>query len=231
MAGAFCGLVLMGVIAGPVVVGAVLGVALRASLKSSNFSHRSYLPVLLAALMPIVWAAIEGPPRPIGAIESVSTSERIDATARDVFDALVFHEQVSTPPPLLVEWLLPEPVRTEGVIIAPGDTTVCVYTSGTLTKRATHVEGGRLLAFDVVEQSIGLEREVTLTGGRFVLEPLADGATRLTLMTEFRPRLTPRLAWRWGEAMAVHALHAHVIDAIRERAEGDAHLAATDGAR
>jgi len=81
------------------------------------------------------------------------------------------------------------------------------------------VTSNELLRFDVIEQHIGYERDVRLIDGSFKFEALSPDRTRVTLTTRYEPLLTPRLIWRWGERIAVHTLHAHVLEGMRRGAE------------
>ena len=96
---------------------------------------------------------------------------------------------------------------------------VNIPNKGHITKRVTEVRSPELLAFDVIEQSIGYERDVRLISGSFELSP--DGAThtRITLNTTYQPLLGPRWAWALGEDYAIHTLHSHVLEGMRLHAE------------
>ena len=218
LGGALCGLILGSIAFGPILLGFALGIGVRQTLKLSGFSQRSYLPILLFAGFPMVWAIIEGGPAR-HAPERVSSSLVVDSTPERLWDSIVFYEELGHAPPLLVRWGTARPLRSSGSITRPGDEKRCVWSTGRLTKRATVVEPGRRLEFVVVEQSIGYERDLRLIGGSFELTPMGPDRTRVTLTTVYEPRLTPRFAWGTFERGVVHTLHGHVLEGMRLNAE------------
>ena len=219
MAGVFCGVVLIGVVFGPMTFGMLIGLALRLVLKATNFSQRAYLPAILALLAPIFWGVIEGPARQDHAVEMIETSRVVDAPIEAVWDSVVFFEEVEHKPPLILRIGLAHPLSTSGSAKAVGDVKRCLYDKGHITKQITDVELHQRLSFAVIEQQIGYERDVRLIGGNFAFEAIDEKRTRVTLTTEYRPLLTPRFAWRWGERIAVHTLHNHVLEGMAIKAE------------
>lgn len=217
-AGAICGAILAAIFLVPLFIGIVAGSALRYRLKDSNtYTMRDYLPLIAIVLLP----ALTGFAEPRGMsdrIETIRTTRAIPASPEKVWDALVFFEETGGPPPVLLDLFLPTPLAVEGERESPGDLTTCVYTNGELVKRVREADPARELAFDVVEQTIGLERVVHLEDGAFLLAPGDNGGTVLTLETRYRSAMRPRFAWRWSERLAVHQLHAHVISEIDHNA-------------
>lgn len=218
IAGVFCGLALVAILAGPLAGGAFLGWILRAILKGSRFSQAGHLKLLPFLLLGPVWALIEGPPGQYRR-EVVSTTEVIAAPTNAVWDSIVFFEEVTHEPPLILRVGLARPLYTLGAAQAVGDRKVCVYNKGHITKEIAQAEPGRLLAFNVIEQEIGYERDVRLVGGSFALTPMTPSTTNVVLTTEYAPRLAPRFAWRPFEHYAVHTLHGHVLEGMRRKAE------------
>ena len=216
LAGFFCALVLVGVFIAPITVGTVLGVGLRKIMKRTGFSQGSYLPVLVALLMPVVWGRLSVVER--RPVERVSTEVVVDVPRERVWESLVFYEEVTHPPPWILEVGLARPLRTQGQARSVGDVKRCIYNKGPITKRLTAVEPGRRLAFEVIEQQIGYERDVRLVGGAFELEDAGAGKTRVRLVSEYEPKLGPRVAWRWGERIAFGTLHGYVIEGVRRKA-------------
>ena len=117
-------------------------------------------------------------------------------------------------PPILLRIGLVRPVSTTGASAAPGDVKVCIYNRGRISKRITAASAPNLLAFEVIEQQIGYERDVRLIGGSFELAPEGDAATRVRLTTVYEPLLTPRWCWRPAERLAVRLLHGHVLEGM-----------------
>lgn len=225
VAGLFCGLVLGGIVFGPIFVGTVLGVWLRLGLKNTRFGQREYLPVILLALLfGSAWA--EGPVGP-QRVETVRTSAVLEASADDAWNAVVFYEDVTHPAPVLLRVGLPRPVRTIGASQTAGDVKRCIYTHGHLTKRITRAERGVRLEFEVVEQEL-MKQDVRLVGGSFEFEPLGPNATRVTLVTRYEPLILPRVLWRPVERLVVHTLHRHVLEGMQRNVEGVLHTALAD---
>jgi hypothetical protein len=222
LAGVFCGLTLGAITLGPILIGAMLGVGLRSALKQGGFSQRSYLPVLLVLLVPVVCAAVQGRPRGHRPVESISTVGVIAAPVGPCWDSIMFYEEVTHEPPWILKVGLARPLYTTGMSQRVGDIKRCMYNKGPISKLITRVRPGELLAFEVVEQRIGYERDVRLTGGAFAFRAASPERTEVTLTTSYEPLLSPRWVWRPFERVAVHTLHNYVIEGMRLRAEGGA---------
>lgn len=227
LAGVFCGMTLAGVFFGPLLIGVALGVIFRRALKSSPYSQRAYLRSLVFLVIPIVWTLFEGAGPDPGHVAVVVTERSIVAAPGDVWEALMFYEEVDADPPLLLRLGLPRPVRAEGSMRRVGDVKICVYEHGELHKRITRVETHARIDFEVIHQRIGFERSVSLRSGAFTLTPTAGGGTRLALATAYTPHLAPRTVWGPIERLAVRTLHHHVIDGIERAmaAENETRLA------
>jgi hypothetical protein len=221
VAGVFCGLVLAGMFIGPILIGTLLGSLLRSILKASKFSQRWHLPVWILLAVPMTAGLIEGRPGTRHAIESIETTATLPVDAATAFESIMFYEEVRHPPPLILRIGLAHPLFTSGSSQRVGDVKSCIYNKGHITKRITAIEPARRLAFEVIEQDIGYEIDVRLVGGAFEFEPLPDGSTRITLVTEYEPLLNPRWCWRPFERYAVHTLHEHVIEGMRRLATGE----------
>ncbi len=203
----------------PAFVGAALG-ALFAALFGNRTppTRRRYRTFLLLALVPpLLQIAEDRLVTRDHAIIEVSTAHDIDAPPEEVWRSLHFYEEIGGEVPLLLRIGMPVPVRAEGSKAAVGDIETCVYERGHLKKRITERVESCRLAFDVIEQAIHFERDLTLVGGSFDLAPLGRG-TRLTLSTRYRPLCYPSFVWRPLEAWVLHTLHGHVAGAIRRRA-------------
>ena len=219
LAGLFCGLILAASLAGPLLIGMLFGWVLRIQVRKTRFKQRFYLPMIALIILPGVVAGLEwclGSPAPI---EVVSTSRLMPFSAREVWDSLMFYEEVTHDPPALARIGLPRPLRTTGQIRGVGDIKVCVYDKGRLAKRVTVYEPGAYLGFDVVEQ-VGIEdRSVALLEGGFRIEALGPGRSRLTLTTVYQPLLAARWYWRPLEYAVAHSLHEHVLTGIELEAQ------------
>ena len=217
--GLFCGLVLAAIALAPILIGTAAGVLLRLVMKGSTFDQRWHLPLIAFLLLPVFAALVERGTNVPAPLETVATSQVIDAPPAAAWDAIQFYEDVRHGPPPLFRLGMPRALYTTGRAAAPGDTRTCVYDKGRLTKRVTAVDPGRRFAFRVVEQ--GFERHsMTLEGGSFDFEPVkgAPRRTRVTLTTTYRPHLGPRWCWRPFEKYTVHTLHSHVLRGMDEQA-------------
>lgn len=217
--GVFCAMVLAGFAAVPIAIGAGAGHVARLVMKAKGYDLRRPLVLLLLLGAGIGMGVVDRLTTPARGVRVVSTERVIEQPIDLVWAGVMFYEEVRHDPPLILRVGLVRPLRTEGTINGPGDVKVCVYNKGRLTKRAAVVAPPRLLEFEVIEQRIGYERDVRLTGGSFSLEPLGPGRTRVTLSTRYEPLLSPRGMWAWGEDWAVHTLHGHVLEGMVLEAE------------
>lgn len=218
ISGLLCSLIAFAVAFGPMLVGALLGHLLRRKLKRSRFSQRSYLPVLLLALLPLSLAAVENQLQIAPEPSVVRTSRTIRAPLDRVWDSIRFYEQLENDKPLLFRLGAPEPIGTQGNLDRPGDIQTCVYRKGHVRKRLRQSDFGRAIVFDVIEQHIGFERSVRLRSGSFEFESLGPESTRLTLQTEYDALLRPRWSWSVAERHILRTLHEYILDGIEQEA-------------
>lgn len=147
--------------------------------------------------------------------EAVATRTHFDSSPEAVWNRLMFYEEVPGRPPLLLRLFLPHPVRTEGDRAGIGGKVRCIYSAGDLVKRITAFDPPHLLQFEVVEQCLGIERFVRLTGGSWRVHRRRDGA-ELVLVTNYRALLRPRRLWRPLEKLLARQLHRHILHGVRE---------------
>jgi hypothetical protein len=152
---------------------------------------------------------------------TVLTTADIDATPEQVWEHIVFYEETTQSRTWLLKIGLPAPVAVRGERNAAGDLAKCVYNKGYIVKKMTRVDYGRVLAFDVVEQSIHFERDISLIDGSFRLEPIGPARTRVYLTTRYISHIRPTWLWGPSERAVIHALHTHVLEAIRLNIKGD----------
>ncbi|MBL4592167.1 MAG: hypothetical protein JKY96_09445 [Phycisphaerales bacterium] len=214
IAGIFCAVILYVVCILPFGFGVFIGYAVREDALKKNPMFRAYLPLILLTF-PFAWHLLGGAGGGHTKEISISTTRIVIGEPEDVWDALMFFEDVESNPPLLMRIALPRPLYTQGPMDSVGDRRVCVYTKGKLTKEITEVSPSETLAFTVVEQEF--EPSVRLTRGRFALEDLGDGRTRLTLTTRYVPVHSPRFVWHWAEIVGARTLHTHVINGIESQ--------------
>lgn len=144
------------------------------------------------------------------AIDAVTTRAGFEAPPHEVWQKMIFYEEVPQRPPLLLRLFLPSPVKTQGGGKRVGATVECSYSSGNLIKRFTVLEPPSLVRFDVIGQNLGVERCVTTVEGSYEIR--ADGCgSEVALTTRYRGHLRPRWLWRWLEGLLAHQLHRHIL--------------------
>jgi hypothetical protein len=150
---------------------------------------------------------------------SIVTGMSFSASPGQVWDGLMFYEQIPRRPPIHLRLLLPAPMRAEGRGSAVGDETRCVYDKGHLLKRLTRIEPWRHCEFDVVEQELAIGGGIRLTSGSYTLLELPGGSTRMELETRYVSAVRPRWLWRRIEAAVCYAFHRHLLGAMRREVE------------
>jgi hypothetical protein len=148
---------------------------------------------------------------------TIVTRMNIAAAPGQVWDVLMFYEEIEVPPPMLLRLLLPLPIRTEGSKRAVGDVAMCLYEGGHLRKRVTHVDPGRYYGFEVVEQQLAVGAGLMLAGGCYVLRELPSQATEVAVTTRYVSRKRPGWLWKPIEAAVCHMFHRHLLNAMRHR--------------
>ena len=214
-AGLFCALILFFVTLIPIGVGLFLGTWLRLRLKDHDPLFCAYLPAILLILTPFAlhFAGFSGKAHTTEL--AVTTSRIVIGTPEDVWETLMFFEDVGTTPPLLMRLALPRPLYSTGSMKQVGDRRVCVYTKGKLAKEIVKISENETLVFRIIEQEF--EPSVRLTSGQFLLEPMGNRRTKISLTTKYIPVHSPRFAWRWAEIAGAQTLHMHVINGIESQ--------------
>jgi hypothetical protein len=146
---------------------------------------------------------------------SVVTRMNFSVPPEEVWQGLMFYEQIGKRPPLLLRLLLPIPIRTEGRKSEVGDEVKCEYVSGHLLKRVIHVAHGRDYVFEVIEQNLSLGAGVKLLGGGYTVRELPGGGTQVSLQTSYVSRNRPRWLCQRIEAAVCHSFHRYILKAMR----------------
>ena len=146
--------------------------------------------------------------------EAVETALHLDATPEEVWEGIIFYEEVPRRPPWFLRIFLPRPIRTDGEKMRVGAIVLCTYDGGHLLKRITAVEPARLVRFDVLEQRLGVEDCVSMSQGSYEIRA-AEAGSEVVLTTHYRGRLRPRRLWRPLERSLAHRLHRHILDGMR----------------
>jgi polyketide cyclase/dehydrase/lipid transport protein len=151
-------------------------------------------------------------------LTSVLTPMTFAASPAQVWDRLMYYEQIEARPPLHLRMLLPVPIRTIGRKTQVGDEAKCLYEGGHLIKRITQIDAGRCYAFEVIEQAMEVGGGMKLSGGVYQLREI-PGGTEVTLSTRYRSPRRPRWLWKPIEAAVCHSFHRHILRAMRREAE------------
>lgn len=146
--------------------------------------------------------------------EAVMTQIHFNASPEEVWNQIMFYEEVPGRPPFLLRILLTDPIRTEGDKTRVGATVRCTYTGGDLVKRITTVASPHFLQFNVLEQFLGIEGCILALGGSYQIHACGE-ATDVVLITNYRAYLRPRCLWRRVEAILLSQLHNHILGGIR----------------
>ncbi|HYL99009.1 MAG TPA: hypothetical protein VEZ90_08650 [Blastocatellia bacterium] len=145
--------------------------------------------------------------------EDILTTVRFNAPPEALWRGILFYEEVSFPPPLILRLFLPHPVRTSGDKTRTGSTVLCVYSAGRLIKMITEVEPPNLVRFDVLEQRLGIEGCITTMSGSYQIRPGHDGSD-VILRTCYRGHLRPRALWRPLERFLAHRVHRYILSGM-----------------
>ncbi|MEO8133829.1 MAG: hypothetical protein ABI831_07640 [Betaproteobacteria bacterium] len=147
---------------------------------------------------------------PSHAVDLVTTAAVFDEAPDDVWQRMMFYEEVPHRPPLLLRMFLPSPVKTQGNDKQVGTVVECTYSRGGLVKRITVLDRPRLVRFEVLEQHLGIERCMTTVEGAYEFRAAGAG-TEVALTTQYRGHLRPRRLWRPFERLLAHQLHRHIL--------------------
>ena len=152
-------------------------------------------------------------------LASVVTRTIFAASPAQVWDGLVFYEELGARPPLFLRTLLPVPIRTDGRISEVGDETMCWYESGHLLKRITRIERSRLYEFVVAQQELSVGGQMRLSGGGYTLREVDDGRTEVAVETRYASPKWPRWFWRPLERLVCHVFHRYLLGSMRRQIE------------
>lgn len=147
---------------------------------------------------------------------SVVTRGSFSASPEEVWEGLMFYEQIEKRPALFLRLALPAPMRTEGRKWEVGNEVKCHYLSGHLLKRVTQINRGRNYAFEIIEQHLMIGGGIRLLGGGYTLSELPQGRTQVAINTSYLSPHRPRWLWERTEATVCHSFHRHILSAMRD---------------
>jgi hypothetical protein len=166
-------------------------------------------------------------------VYDVTTSIEIAASPEVVWRHVVSYTDMPEPQ----EWVFrtgiayPQRVRIEGTGV--GATRYCDFSTGPLVEPITVWEPQRHLEFDVAASPAPMvewspygaihpphhERYFVSTRGRFLLEALPNGHTRLEGTSWYQHGLEPAPYWRWWSDAIVRRIHLRVLGHIKNLSE------------
>jgi len=157
----------------------------------------------------------------------------VDAPPEAVWEHVVAFAELPPPTELLFRAGVAYPLRAEIHGTGPGAIRHCVFSTGPFVEPIEVWDEPRRLEFGVSAQPPSmrelspypelapphLESFLVSHRGRFVLEPLADGRTRLEGTTWYTNRMWPSAYWKLWSDEVIHRIHLRVLEHIRARAE------------
>jgi len=81
-------------------------------------------------------------------------------------------------------------------------------------KRITAIEAPRCIAFEIVEQELGIESCIVAKSGSYAIRRTRH-ATEVLLTTNYQSHLHPRSLFRPFERLAIHQLHRYILNGMR----------------
>lgn len=194
--------------------------------------HSGSRPLMSVAVLPALFAleASMPPAVPIETVESIDIAASPDA----VWEAITSEAPIGLSPGLPGLAGLAYPVRSSLNGAGVGATRLGVFSTGTATERVTDWEPGRVLAFTVLSQPPAMEemspyshlhtphlKGYVVTGDtKYILLPLRNGGTRLTLEAQTVLRIDPIAYWEPIARIAFHLNVRRVLKSAKIEAEG-----------
>lgn len=210
-------------------IGAAIGRPLARAARS-----RGRTLVMSVALLPGMFVMEQVIPA-TAAFED-SRSVVVEATAADVWPAVLQMRQIEAEPPLPFRLGLAYPVRGEVIGEGIGAKRFGHFSTGTATERVTEWAPERALGFDIISEPATL-RELSpyanvhaphvdgyfrSVHARILLTPLEGGRTRLTLDTTHELDLQPSYYWLPMVRWVVRENKARVLAQMKAQAEAAA---------
>jgi hypothetical protein len=213
MSGLACASVLVGLFVAPLYCGLIFGRFFRLWAAQHLTAKLQSSPLVIFFLMPILYGAIEEQYFQQTPTRTVETQVVIEAPQAVVWNAIRFYEHVRQDPPLILKLGLPIPKQAIGNHKNVGDITSCEYEGGGfIRKKITRLIKQEELSFDVIEQSIHFEHDLTLHGGSILLSPINTGKhTMITMKTNYESYVRPSWLWETSMDYVIKTLHRYVI--------------------
>jgi hypothetical protein len=162
----------------------------------------------------------------------VESSIDIQAPADVVWQNVIGFPRLPEPTELLFKTGVAYPTRARIDGTGVGAIRYCEFSTGAFVEPITVWEPGKHLAFDVTEQPEPMREWSPYTihpphldgalrseRGEFILEPLANGGTRLIGHTWYRIDMFPQAYWQvWCDGI-IHGIHRRVLQHIKQECE------------
>jgi uncharacterized membrane protein YhaH (DUF805 family) len=177
-------------------------------------------------------AAVEGLLVPKSTF-AVKTAIDIKAEPATVWQQVIAFPDITEEPAWFFRTGISSPLRARIEGSGVGAIRYCEFTTGVFVEPITVWDEPHRLAFDVSEQPEPmfeltpyrhihpphLNGTFRSTQGEFLLEPMPNGATRLTGTTWYELQMYPHAYWTLWSDELVHQIHLRVLRHIREEAE------------
>ncbi|MBT8399385.1 MAG: DUF805 domain-containing protein [Rhodothermia bacterium] len=190
------------------------------------------MTLVVAGVLPFV-IALESVHDHEADLVAVTTAVAVEATAEEVWDALVVFSDIPAPSEWLFKTGIAYPVRATIEGQGAGAVRYCEFTTGSFVEPITVWNRPTELSFSVESMPdpmhewtfYGQIRPPHIDGyfstekGRFLLTETIDGQTLLEGTTWYRNRLWPNRYWNaWSDAI-LHRIHLRVLTHIKRTAE------------
>jgi hypothetical protein len=213
------------------VLGGLVGYVVQ-SRPWANDTAPAMILALLVALPSLMAAESVAAPEP--AVREVRTAVIVAAPAERVWASVIAFPPLAEPTDPLFRTGLAYPQRAEIRGRGAGAVRHCVFSTGPFVEPIEVWDEPRCLGFRVTDQPPPLEELspfhihpphldnfLVSHRGRFRLEQLPDGRTRLEGTTWYTNRMWPADYWGlWADGI-IHRIHRRVLDHVRDVAEAD----------
>jgi hypothetical protein len=210
--GVLCALMAFPLLLVCVVIGAVLGVALRKAIKPRPKEGATTGMLLLAApLLLFAGRQVERPLLNQARIEVVSNSVHIDAEPSEVWTQIQSIDAVKGSKPWLMHVGLPVPQRCTLAKAAVGARRTCYFDKGYIEETVTTWDPPRHMGLRIDRTHMPGRHWLGFENADYWLQPEGNG-TRLTRTTTISSHLFPVWYWRPLERWGVSSEHRYILE-------------------
>lgn len=220
LASGLCVLFCLPIIAAATFIGYFITVQFRSrkQIKSTERLHVLVLPLVLF----VVAAPIETHLFPKKQeVISVRTEQVFNYTPEQVYDAIKAVDTLEAEKPLLMYFDLPIPTKCilekediggmRTCYFKPGMLTNGDFGSGTITEKITAIERGKILQMDVVDYNLVGRDWLGFKEAIYYFEPQDGDRCKMTRVTTYTSKLTPRFYWKPLEKFGIQQEHEFVF--------------------